>query len=449
MAIILTDNPRKTADTSFATARYIGENTWGVTPTTTTNTNKWKEMRFTAESLNFDRQTTISNEIRQDRQVVDLIATNVETGGTVSGEFSYNTYDDFLCAVMLNQWVDTNTAAAVSVAATAPSGADSGYKHGKFVFTAPGKIKFINGQLILVSGFPAAQSANNGVFIIRGITVLNSVGAGYTFTLELSKDSAQDADSSVDVVTGTGPAVSIVGKYLTNGTLQKNIPAFSIEKWMSDIGQSIVYTGMAVDKFSLNVEHENIITNELTFMGKYGSTSATEVATNVVPAGKTNVFNAGDNGGVVEQDGKTSSLIANMTLDMMNNLRGKAAIGSIGNFAIGVGQFNVNGSITLYFKDNLAYKQFRDNEETSIRFNLLNRVKDTGGGVTKRGYGFYIPRAKYANASVSFDSSNSDVMMEGSYQGLLENVNVLDFNKITPFAGSIGTITTTVVISKV
>ena len=441
MATIFTTNPNKTADTSFATARYIAEDKWGVTPVftgpdKTAPTNKWQEMRFTGETLTLDRQTTTSNEIRKDRQVTDLVATNVETGGTVSGEFSYNTYDDFICAVMINQWVPTEFTAAASklIKATAITGTGTDAKLATFDFTSTVAIKFVEGQLIKVSKFAGdtAESPNNGVFMVRKITK-----AGTTYTLHVEKDKTQDPDSG-EVATGdSSEGAKISVKYLLTGFEQKDIPSYSIEKWMNDVDKSILYTGMCVDKLSFNVEHENLITVELSFMGEYGKTGDAEVATGIVSAGKSNIYNAGDNGGRVEQDDVESALIANMTVDIMNNLRGKSSIGRIGNFAIGVGQFIVNGSITLYFKDRVAYDKFLTNEETSIRFNLLQLAADG----SKTGYGFYIPRAKYATASVNFDSNNSDVMMEGSYQGLVEKlkINGSDTEEVA----------TTIVISKV
>ena len=73
------------SDSSSTQLFYRPENTWGEDPTISSSPLlPLRELRFTSESLNFAAQTAVSEEIRSDRQVSDIIRTGVETGGDVS-----------------------------------------------------------------------------------------------------------------------------------------------------------------------------------------------------------------------------------------------------------------------------------------------------------------------------------------------------------------------------
>ena len=62
-------------DSSQTRLAYIEESTWGTTPATPT----MLEMRFTGESITPNIETIVSDEIRSDRNVTDLIQTGQST----------------------------------------------------------------------------------------------------------------------------------------------------------------------------------------------------------------------------------------------------------------------------------------------------------------------------------------------------------------------------------
>lgn len=79
---------------------YVEETSWGVTPAAPT----LKALRFTGESLEANADFTSSNEIRDDRQVSDVIRTNFGAGGDVNFELSYGAFDDLLAALLFSNW---------------------------------------------------------------------------------------------------------------------------------------------------------------------------------------------------------------------------------------------------------------------------------------------------------------------------------------------------------
>lgn len=79
---------------------YIAEATWGVTPATPA----FKNLRFTGESLNAEKQTVTSNEIRPDRNVADVIQVARMASGNIDAEFSYATFDDLFESALSSAW---------------------------------------------------------------------------------------------------------------------------------------------------------------------------------------------------------------------------------------------------------------------------------------------------------------------------------------------------------
>lgn len=90
------------AEANRAVLRYLAEdnNCWGVTP----STGKTREMRITSSSLSASKETVISNELRADRMVSDVVEVAATSGGEVNAEFSSGSLDDFLQAFVLGTW---------------------------------------------------------------------------------------------------------------------------------------------------------------------------------------------------------------------------------------------------------------------------------------------------------------------------------------------------------
>ncbi|WP_370193293.1 MULTISPECIES: phage tail tube protein [Aurantimonas] len=79
---------------------YVPETAWGVVPATP----PFEKIRFTGESLAADKQTVVSNEIREDRNVSDLIQVGRSGAGNIDAEFSYGTFDDWFSMMLCSEW---------------------------------------------------------------------------------------------------------------------------------------------------------------------------------------------------------------------------------------------------------------------------------------------------------------------------------------------------------
>lgn len=80
--------------------KYIAETVYGTTPVS----GNWNVLRYTSQNMAANPQTVISNELRSDRQVSDLILVGNQVGGEFGLELSAGTYDELLEAAMQGTW---------------------------------------------------------------------------------------------------------------------------------------------------------------------------------------------------------------------------------------------------------------------------------------------------------------------------------------------------------
>jgi hypothetical protein len=86
------------SDSNLSTLAYVAEATWGTTPATPS----LKKIRLTGESLSHEKSTVESEEVRDDRQVADLVEVGSQASGAVNFELSYEAFQPFLEAAMFN-----------------------------------------------------------------------------------------------------------------------------------------------------------------------------------------------------------------------------------------------------------------------------------------------------------------------------------------------------------
>ena len=374
-------NTAISADTSQSTLRYIRElSGWGINPTA----GDMKELRFTGESLNVVRSTAVSDEIRSDRQVTDLIRTKIEASGDINGELSYQVYDDFIAAALGKEW-----GASINVTTIAP--ADVTITAGVLKIPPSDFPDFILGQAVKFGGF-AEGSVNNR---IATITKFDAT-AGTVDTLPALAD---------EPPTGN---LTIQGSAVQNGS---EIHSFLIEKEFLDVSKLIAYSGMAVNQMSMSVEAEGKVTNTFSFLGRHGETPDSTLNPGaIIPAPSHAIMSSGVQDSTIFEGTQEIGLIKMLTIQAANNLRGKTALGTVGNIDVGTGRFNLTGTISAYFENFRLYKSFLEHNGTSIIFTL--RDEDSGT------YVFNMPLVKFTESSIMAGGPDQDVMVTASYQAL-------------------------------
>lgn len=428
--------------------RYILE----VTPGTAPATGDMQIMRTTGVGGGVAKSTVVSEEIRDDRQIVDLVMTKKEPTKDINAEFSFETFDDFLEAALFTDWSNVDYRSNdVEVLAGDVYELPTG--HG---------LTFLPGEIIRVAGFTTA--ANNGdksVLSFSGDTLtvnetLTIEAAGDTVTIKTlgytDNDIEVTSTSTYELLSGHGltfipgqtifvagftdpanngaktvsafsgdlitveetlvveaPGDTVIFKYdvLANGVTKKT---YTIEDDFTDVAKVRTMTGMVVNTFGIDVPKESKISVVINLLGQNttpGNTS--EVAGTPIEPNDNEIINTGEHVADIYEGGVLKNLVESLTLEIGNNLRGLGAIGAIENICVASGQINVTGTLVVYFEDWTTYSKFLANTASSLRFKL---------GDSNGDYYFNIPRIKFSGDEVNAGGPNQDVMENGEFQAM-------------------------------
>lgn len=89
------------ANGSRHSMRYVAETVYGTTPATPA----FKPIRHTGTTLGLSKEALQSEELRDDRQIADYRQGAFQTGGDISFELSYGSFDELLEALLCGTWV--------------------------------------------------------------------------------------------------------------------------------------------------------------------------------------------------------------------------------------------------------------------------------------------------------------------------------------------------------
>lgn len=369
------------ADTSLVQVGYIEEVTFGTTPGGT-----FQELRLTGESLGEKIETKVSDELRADRQVPDIVKTDASSEGDIKFELSCETFDDILQGALFSTWTSS---AGVSSSDSITFTDSNTITSSASTFSSMG---FVVGQWVKISG--SSVAGNNGFFKIASIST---------------------SGASIDVLpatlttSSTSTAVSIKsGGMLRNGVTKRS---YTIEKYFSDVGQYISLTGMRVGGFDLDFKTGSILGGSFSFMGKAGAISSSTLSSaSYTAANANNVLNAVDNLAVYKDGAASASSFQSVKLALDNGLRGQKAIGTLGNAGIGAGRMDLSGSFECYFEDATWYNIFKN----ATAFALSFRLVDSDGNA----FVLTMPRVKVTGGVPAAEKIDQDVMYPLDYQAV-------------------------------
>jgi len=195
------------ADSNRVRIRYIKESdvAWGQTPAT----GKTRELRYTGSTLNVQKDTAISEEIRSDRMVPDIIETAMRSSGDVNIEFSAGSHDDFLEGFMYGAWTRPMTFDAVKGVSVVWFSSSVLYINGSDV-----SAYFEAGHRIRTDGF--VNPANNNYFEIDSITF--NTGANRTEITVTTTTSVAEAGTAFSGMWDANDVVVLRNAHIRSGT---------------------------------------------------------------------------------------------------------------------------------------------------------------------------------------------------------------------------------------
>jgi len=328
------------SDTSRVQLAYIAETEYGAQKTGS----NLQLLRLTGESLRQEHGTTVSNEIRSDRQRTNVRRTRISASGAVNAELSYGTYDDLLAAALLSSaWsslVTVGPVITISAAVSDNSFNDSGSGFGSLVAN----------QWINVTGFTTA--ANNGLFKIVTVAAGKITVSGGTLADEVAGDS---------VTIKMGPQI-------VNGT---TLATFNLERKYTDLASELsLFLGMAANQLTLNVPIEGVVTASFEFTGKSEGSIAASGGAGYDAATTSDPFSALDVTAILEN--QAAMEVVGFSLALNNNLRTRMVVGGAGVVSVGQGPIDLTGGLQGYYDSKTLYDKFLDETASSLALCLTD-----------------------------------------------------------------------------
>lgn len=197
---------------------YVPETAWGVIPATPA----FQNFRMTSETLTAEKGTTVSNEIRPDRNVPDLIQVSRMAQGNLEAEMSYGTHDDFLSSALYNDWATDvlkngtlQKSFAIEKTFDRNAGADEMHRFAGVVVNTFG-LSVTASQLVTISFGVMGKGVERATTPITGATYAD---AGTDDVLSAATDFAELTVSGL----GASPAIQSIQLNGTNNLRQRPV----------------------------------------------------------------------------------------------------------------------------------------------------------------------------------------------------------------------------------
>jgi len=319
----------------FKQVAYKIETTFGTAPGQASG----QQLRRVQSTLDLNKDTYQSNELRPDLQVADYRHGVRRVAGKISGELSCKTYADFFAAAFKRDFTAgaSTAGAGITIAGTGPytltraagSYLTDGFKVGDVIRLSVGTFNAANiNKNLLITGLTAT---------VATVIVLNA--------------SAMVAEGPV-----TGATVAVAGKKTfvpTSGHTDKSV---AVEHWYSDLVQSELFLGNKIDKVSVALPPTGMATVDFDLMGQDLADTATKrggVATTAqyytTPTTVTTTGTLASVNGVVRVGGVAVATITGMSLEIDPTFSGDPVVGSNTVPNLFPGRVVVTGQFTAYF----------------------------------------------------------------------------------------------------
>lgn len=334
--------------------------------------------RRVTSTIDLAKDTYQSAEIRTSMQRSDFRHGVRSVAGSINGELSVGTYQDFMGSVLRAAWAATSGYAAgtdVTAAAAAPQFVDAS---GGFL-TAGLKV----GMVGRWTGFAGAGATDNNArnFLITALTATDMTGVFLDGT-------AVTADAAGDSVTFTP-----VGKSVSIPTSAHTRDYWTIEHNYADITQAEQFTDCVLASMNISLPATGMATVEFPVIGLDMDTSTAAYFTSPT------AVSSGDNiaavNGAVYVAGVAVALITSMDISINGNA---ASVGGVvgSNVApdITPGSIDVTGTMTVLFQDATMRDYFVNETEVSVVAAFTTNNTATAGVQT-----FTMPIVKIGGAS--------------------------------------------------
>jgi len=380
-----------TANGLYKQVSYKREVTFGVVPAASAA----QLLRRVESSIDLNKDTYQSNEIRPDFQMADFRHGVRRVGGGVNGELSPKTYSDFISAILKRDFaaVTAITAASVTIAGSGPY----------TITRAAGS--YLSDGVKIGDVLRLSVGALNALNINKNLMVVDLTATVATVvTLNGSSLFAQGP------ITGT--TITVIGKKTFVPTTGHTDISYAIEHFYSDLVQSEVFSGCKPTSIAIDLPPTGMATINTEFVGKDIVTAATQYFTSPTALTTTGVLAAVN--GVVRVGGVTVANLTGLSLSIDVGQAGEPVVGSNTVPALFSAPVNVTGQFTAYFDSVTLRDAFINETEIDLYAAFTSDNSATADFVA-----FGLPRIKVGSAAKN--DGGTGLIQTFSFQALLNS----------------------------
>lgn len=369
--------------------RYKAESAYNTAP----GASGAQSLRRVESSINVEKDTYASAELRTDYQISDFRHGTRRTSGSIKGELSPLTYADFMAAALRKDFVAGVSAASLSltIAGAGPytvtratgSWLTDGFKAGDVVRITAGSVN--------------ASNLNKNLYVVSlTATVL---------TVVVPNASTMVAEGPIASCT-----CSVTGKKTYTPTTGHTDKSFAIEHWFSDIAQSELYLGCKASALDIQLPPTGLATIGVDVMGSGSVTTGTS-AYYTSPTAPTTTGIAAAVNGLLYIGATAVATCTGLSLRVDGGYSGDPVVGS--NFMPGIfpGRVNVTGQFTAYFENATFRDAFLNETELA-----LSALLTSDNAAAANFLAFNLPRIKLGSASRS--DGEKGLILTANFQAL-------------------------------
>lgn len=352
----------------------------------------YSALRVTSESLTHNTDSVNSDEIRSDRQNVDVIRTNIGTSGDIGTELSYGAHDDLMEAALLSEPFTTGHSTISAATTIFFDASDNSVNDSGSGFLPGGGGDYTVGSWIRSSGNTIA--ANNNCFRIVSVTAAKMVLAGGVVSNSVA-----------------GDAVTLKqGEEIVNNVCEY---VYDIEKKMTDIDCYAHFVDQVVNGMSITVAAEALIVGTFSFTGRNEESNDFTQASSVTASAQNPVLNAIDNvKAVFEND--TATDVSNVSFTLGNGVRQRSNVSTLGAASFGFGKIDLTGTLQAFLKDKVLMDKYLNFERSSLSISLEDALGNN--------YIFEFPAVKFTSGARVAGGINQDIIADMAFTAYRHDV---------------------------
>jgi hypothetical protein len=376
------------------TISYKKETTFGVLAGATLA----KQLRRVTGSFNLTKETYESNEQRTDRQLADYRHGVRSADGSLNGELSPNSYNEFMQAIIARDFTTGAVATGLTVTIAA-SGS---------LWTVTRTTGSWITDSVLVGKVIALTGGTLNV-LTTGKNILVVAATALVLTVKVLNNTNLFTDTAVASVTAT-----VRGKDTFIPASGHTDQSFTVEEWYSDITQSEVFTGLKVGSMNTQLPATGLATVDFSFQGKdLAQTGTSQYFTSPAAQGTNGIFAAVQ--GAVIVNGQPVALITSADFTVERALENAIAVGSNSAAEIFSGRIKAMGNLSVYFQDAVFRDYFKDETVVSLVFAITTSDAANADFVS-----YVLPKVKLG--SFTKDDQELGLVASTSFQALLNDV---------------------------